>query len=173
MLLAPHPRVRVLRPGPPDPEGKCVVYWMQRAQRGVDNPALNLAIALGNAVGQPVLAVFSLTADYPGAQRRHYRFLVEGLVDAERDLMAHGVPLVVRLGRPGEVVPALAAEMGASLVVGDENPVRIGQQWREQVAGKLEVPFHLVDADVVVPTSLFPGRIRRPPAAPQDPSRLG
>ncbi len=86
-LLAPHPRVRVLRPSPPDPERKCVVYWMQRAQRGVDNPALNMTIALGNAVGQPVLAVFSLTADYPGAQRRHYRFLVEGLVDAERDLM--------------------------------------------------------------------------------------
>jgi deoxyribodipyrimidine photo-lyase len=66
------------------------------------------------------------------------------------------VPLVVRFGRPGEAVPALAAEVGASLVVGDENPVRIGQQWREQVAGKLEVPFHLVDADVVVPASLFP-----------------
>jgi len=65
-LLAPHPRVRVLRPGPPDPERKCVVYWMQRAQRGVDNPALNMTIALGNAVGQPMLAVFSLTADYPG-----------------------------------------------------------------------------------------------------------
>ena len=74
MLPAPHPRVRVLRPGPPDPERKCIVYWMQR---GVDNPALNMAIALGNAVGQPVLAVFSLTADYPDAQRRHYRFLVE------------------------------------------------------------------------------------------------
>jgi deoxyribodipyrimidine photo-lyase len=155
-LLAPHPRVRVLRPGAPDPVGRCVVYWMQRAQRGVDNPALNMAIALGNAVGQPVLAVFSLTADYPDAQRRHYRFLVEGLVDAGRDLAARGVPLVVRLGRPGEVVPALAAEVGASLVVGDENPVRVGQQWREQVAGTLKVPFHLVDADVVVPTSLFP-----------------
>ena len=54
----------------PIPQGKCVVYWMQRAQRGVDNPALNLAIALGNAVGQPVLAVFGLTADYPEAQRQ-------------------------------------------------------------------------------------------------------
>ena len=83
-----------------------------------------MAIALGNAVRQPVLAVFSLTADYLGAQRRHYRFLVEGLVDAERDLDERGVPLVVRLGRPDEVVPALAAEVCASLVVSDENPVR-------------------------------------------------
>jgi deoxyribodipyrimidine photo-lyase len=75
-LLVPHPRVRALRPGLPDPEGRCIVYWMQRAQRGVDNAALNMAIALGNAIGQPVLAVFGLTADYPQAQRRHYRFLV-------------------------------------------------------------------------------------------------
>ena len=155
-LLAPHPRVRVLRPGAPDPAGSCVVYWMQRAQRGRDNPALNMAIALGNALGQPVLAVFSLTADYPEAQRRHYRFLVEGLVDAEKDLMKRNVPLIVRIGQPGDVVPALVAEVGASVLVGDENPVRIGQRWRDQVAGKLEVPFHLVDADVVVPTSLFP-----------------
>ncbi len=115
-----------------------------------------MAIAVGNAARQPVLAVFSLTADYPDAQRRHYRFLVEGLVDAERDLAARGVPLIVRLGAPGDVVPALAAEVGASLVVGDENPVRVGQKWRAQVAERLSVPFHLVDADVVVPSALFP-----------------
>ena len=99
-LLAPHPRVRSLRSGHPSPGRDCIVYWMQRAQRGIDNPALNLAIAVGNAVAQPVLAVFALTADYPGAQRRHYRFLVEGLRDAEADLAARGVPLVVRLGSP-------------------------------------------------------------------------
>ena len=66
---------------------------------------------LGNALGQPVLTVFSLTADYPEAQRRHYRFLVEGLVDVEQDLAVRNVPLLVRLGRPGDVVPALAAEV--------------------------------------------------------------
>lgn len=155
-LLAPHPRVRVLRPGDPDPEGVCVVYWMQRAQRGVDNPALNMAIAVGNAMQKPVVAVFSLTADFPGAQRRHYRFLVEGLVDAEADLKRRGVPFVVRLGRPDEVVPKFAREVRAAFVVGDENPVRIGERWRRVVAEELKVPFRLVDADVVVPSSFFP-----------------
>ena len=29
-------------------EGKCVVYWMQRAQRAEDNPALDTAIRIGN-----------------------------------------------------------------------------------------------------------------------------
>ena len=155
-LLGPSPRARTLRDGVPDPEGLCVLYWMQRAQRGRDNPALNLAIELGQALRKPVLAVFGLTAAYPSARRRHYRFLAEGLTDARDDLAARGVPLVVRLGPPGEVVPALAHEARAAIVVGDENPVRIGESWRGAVARELRVPFRLVDADVVVPSSLFP-----------------
>ena len=38
--LSHDPRVTVRRPGDPEPEGLCVVYWMQRAQRGIDNPAV-------------------------------------------------------------------------------------------------------------------------------------
>jgi deoxyribodipyrimidine photo-lyase len=129
---------------------------MQRAQRGVDNPALNMAIAVGNVLGLPVLAAFGLTADYPSAQQRHYRFLVDGLLDAKADLERRGVLLTVRLGSPDEVVAAIADEVLPALVVGDENPVRIGGQWRAAVARRLQVPFYLVDADVVVPSSLFP-----------------
>ncbi len=99
-LLAPHPRLRAVRPGLPTSGGRCVLYWMQRAQRGVDNGALNLAIAAGNALDLPVLAAFGLTAGYPGAQRRHYRFLLDGLVDAAHDLERRGVRFVVRLGEP-------------------------------------------------------------------------
>jgi deoxyribodipyrimidine photo-lyase len=155
-LLRPNPRLRTARPGLPAEGGRCVLYWMQRAQRGVDNEALNLAIALGNAMGLPVLAAFGLTADYPGAQRRHYRFLLDGLVDAAHDLERRGVPMVVRLGRPDAIVPALAEQAGAAMVVGDENPLRVAMQWRERVARELRVPFYLVDADVVVPTSHLP-----------------
>ena len=155
-LLASGPRLRAVRTGLPDPDGHCILYWMQRSQRGLDNPALNLAIDVGNVVGVPVLAVFGLTADYPGAQRRHYRFLLDGLLDVARDLERRGVPLVLRLGRPDEVVVALAEEVRAGLVIGDENPVRIGTEWRTGVANHLRVPFYLVDADVVVPTSHFP-----------------
>ena len=172
-LLAPHPRLRAVRSGTPVSGRDCIVYWVQRAQRGIDNPALDLAIAVGNAVKLPVIAVFALTADYPEAQRRHYRFLVEGLRDVEADMAARGVPLVVRLGSPALVVPAFALEVRASLLVGDENPVRIGRKWREQVARALLVPFHLVDADVVVPTSLFPKRrVRRAYPPSQDSSGL-
>jgi deoxyribodipyrimidine photo-lyase len=77
---------------------------MQRTQRGVDNSALNLAIEIGSALGLTVLAAFGLTADYPDAQRRHYRFLLDGLGDAARNLERPGIPLVVRRGRPDDIV---------------------------------------------------------------------
>ena len=155
-LLKPDPRIRILRDGPPDPSGECVVYWMQRAQRGTENPALNHAIDLGNALKLPVLAVFGLTAAYPEANRRHYRFLVEGLLDTERDMKARGVSLVVRLGQPHEVAAQVAVEANAALIVGDENPVKVGQFWRKALVEAVKIPIRLVDADVVVPTSLFP-----------------
>src|SRR5687767_384257 len=103
-IWKPHPRVRVVRVGDPDPAGRCVFYWMQRAQRGRDNAALNLAIALGNALKLPVLTAFGLTAHYPTAQRRHYRFLLDALPEIRDDLSARGVPLVVRLGDPSRIV---------------------------------------------------------------------
>jgi deoxyribodipyrimidine photo-lyase len=129
---------------------------MQRSQRGTDNAALNLAIALGNALELPVLAAFGLTADYPGANRRHYRFLVDALPEIAEQMARRGVPLVVRLGDPAEVILRLAREVGPAAVVGDENPLRVGQVWRDKVAAGLKVPFRCVDGDVVVPTSHFP-----------------
>ncbi len=155
-LLAPHPRLRALRPGHPDPEGRCILYWMQRAQRGVDNGALNLAIALGNALKLPVVAAFGLTAGYPNANRRHYAFLLDGMPDCAHDLDRRGVRFVIRIGSPDDVIPALAEEIRAAAVIGDENPVRVGQNWRNRATSRLRVPFYLVDADVVVPTSHFP-----------------
>ena len=55
LRLVDNPRVTVRRPGPPDPAGTCVVYWMQRAQRGVDNPALEVAIAAANRLRLPLV----------------------------------------------------------------------------------------------------------------------
>ena len=52
--LSQQPRVTVRRAGPWR-GGRAVVYWMQRAQRVADNPALDLAIAAANLLGLPVV----------------------------------------------------------------------------------------------------------------------
>ena len=88
--------MRVRRQGAPDLDGCCVVYWMQRSQRGVDNPALDLAIEAANAVGKPVVAFFAPVPFYPNANLRAYRFLFEGIPDIAAALEKRNVGFVLR-----------------------------------------------------------------------------
>ncbi len=94
--LTGNPRVTVRRAGAPDPEGTCVVYWMQRAQRGVDNPALDAAVAAGNELRKPVVVFFAPVPFYPNANFRHYRFLADGIPDIAESLKKRNVGFVLR-----------------------------------------------------------------------------
>ena len=156
--IANDPRILVRRGGPAAKGAKCVVYWMQRAQRGVDNRALDVAIEVANQLALPVVAYFSAISNYPHANLRHYAFLNQGLVDIEEDLKERGVGFVVRRP-PKNKLEAFLAEVKAAVVIGDENPCREPERWRRVLATRLTIPFWTVDADVVVPSSLFPRRM--------------
>jgi deoxyribodipyrimidine photo-lyase len=174
--LSASPRVTVRRAGPPDPEGRAVVYWMQRAQRASDNAALDVAIHAANALRLPVVAYFGLTPAYPNANRRHYAFLADGLPEIARDLRARGTGFVLRR-HPDHDVVRFCRDVRAALVVGDENPLREPEQWRRSATERLPVPFWTVDADVIVPTVLlgkeqYAARTMRPRLRPLVPRFL-
>ncbi|MGB9285629.1 MAG: deoxyribodipyrimidine photo-lyase, partial [Candidatus Sulfotelmatobacter sp.] len=80
----------------PNPEGECVVYWMQRAQRALDNPALDVAVELGNELGKPVAAFLAPVPFYPHANLRHYCALASGILDIEEGLSKRNVGFVLR-----------------------------------------------------------------------------
>ena len=69
------------------------MYWIQRAQRALDNPALNVAIAAANLLGKPVVAFFGLVPFYPHANLRSYTFLIQGLPDISEGLRQKNVDL--------------------------------------------------------------------------------
>src|SRR5215467_4202285 len=94
--LAQDPRIAVRKAGAADAYGKCVVYWMQRAQRGKDNPALDVAIQVGNELGKPVVVFFAPIPFYPHANLRHYSFLAQGIADIADDVMKRNVGFVLR-----------------------------------------------------------------------------
>ncbi len=152
--LTSNPRVTIRRPGPPNPEGTCVVYWMQRAQRGVDNPALDVAVDAANALSKPVVVFFAPVPFYPHANARHYRFLCEGIPDIAGAVRARGAGFVLRQF-PEHSLLKFCEEVRPCLVVGDENPMREPRSWREKAAERLRVPLWTVDADVIVPTKLL------------------
>lgn len=153
--IATDPRVTVRRGGLPAQDGRCVLYWMQRAERGVENPAVDVAVELGNELGLPVVVFFSVISNFPHANLRHYIFLNQGLPDIEDDLAERNVTLLVRRP-PDNSLEKLVSELGAAMVVGDENPMREPERWRQVLAHRLQVPFWTVDADVVVPSKTFP-----------------
>jgi len=154
--LAAHPRVTVRRDGAPKRGGKCVAYWMQRAQRGWDNHALDVAVEIGDALSLPVVAYFAGIARYPSANLRHYAFLNRGLIDLEEDLAERGIGFVLRL-EPRQQLEAFLEDVDAAMLVGDENPIRQTELWRQSLATQLAIPYWTVDADVLVPSKLIEG----------------
>ena len=163
--LALDPRVTVRRPGSPA-SGRCVVYWMQRAQRALDNPALDLAVAAANLLLQPVVIFFAPVPFYPHANLRHYAFLAQGIPDIAERARKRSIGFVLRRF-PEHSLVKFCGEVKASLVVGDENPMREPEHWRRLAAKKLSVPLWTVDADVIVPSRLmqkeqYAARVIRP-----------
>ena len=152
--LADQPRVLVRRAGGPRKGAKCVVYWMQRAMRIPDNPALDVAIEAGNLLGLPVVVYFSVISNYPNANLRHYHFLAQGLRDVAEDAAERGVAFVLRRP-PDNSLESFLEEVQAALLIGDENPCREPERWRRVLAKRVKLPFWTVDADVVVPSRVF------------------
>ncbi len=144
----------VRRAGPPRDGGQCIVYWMQRAMRIVDNPALDVAIEAGNLLGLPVVVFFSVIPNYPHANLRHYHFLQQGLRDVAEDAAGRGVGFVLRR-YPDNSLEAFLEEVQAALLIGDENPCREPERWRKVLGRRLKLPYWTVDADVVVPSRVF------------------
>jgi deoxyribodipyrimidine photo-lyase len=129
--------------------GAYVLYWMQQSQRAEYNHALEYAIELANHHRLPVLVVFGLTDDYPEANRRHYVFMLEGLLETHRTLSERGISMVVQSGHPPDV--AVEAGADATVIICDRGYLRHQREWRKKVARYAKCRVVQVESDVVVP----------------------
>lgn len=127
---------------------------MQRAQRGIDNHALDVAIREANARELPVVVFFAPVPFYPNANLRHYVFLQQGIPDIKRDVEARNCTFVLRRF-PDHSLLHFIEEVSPALLIGDENPLRETEVWRKKVTRKAKLPFWTVDADVVIPSAFF------------------
>ncbi|MFN0071665.1 MAG: deoxyribodipyrimidine photo-lyase, partial [Chloroflexota bacterium] len=135
--------------------GSAVVYWSQNAHRGVDNEALNAAIALGDELGVGVVVYASIHSDVPHSTMRSHSFLLEGLRDMAGTLRYRGIPLVARLESSEEGVVRFADELRAAAVVTDRSALRLGRNLRKRVAQRLEIACLEVDSEHIVPLHLL------------------
>jgi deoxyribodipyrimidine photo-lyase len=129
--------------------GRWVLYWMQQSQRAHDNPALEYAISRANRLNLPVLVAFALTDSYPDANRRHYRFMLEGLADTRRLLARRRIGMVIRHGEPPAILEELLDQ--AALLVCDVGYTRHQRAWRTMLAQIAACRTVAIEGDVVVP----------------------
>ena len=141
-----------------DPRGRCFVYRMRRAQRTLDNPALNTAIAAANALGQSVVVFFGLLARHPQANLRHYTFMIEGLAETAQKLAQRKCGFVLRIcegAHSADEFARFCIEVKPSMVVCDEDPARRDPTWKQAALLHPSAPLWSVDADVIVPSILL------------------
>lgn len=130
---------------------------MQRAQRAIDNPALTVAVDAANALRKPIVVFFAPVPFYPHANLRHYRFLNEAVPEIASELGRRNIGFILRRF-PEHSLIRFCDEVRPALVIGDENPLRAPESWRQKAGSTLRVPLWTVDADVIVPSRLLPKR---------------
>lgn len=142
-------RVRILKDEKINPVP--VVYWMQREQRVYDNWALIYAQEKAIQLGQPLYVIFNLVPVFLEATIRQYDFMLEGLKEVEEKLAALNIPFVLLIGEAKENIPKFLSQKSAGLLVTDFNPLRIVRIWKRDVAERIQIGLHEIDAHNIVP----------------------
>lgn len=129
--------------------GSFVLYWMQASVRSSCNHALEYALEQAALLNQPLLVFFGLTPNYPEANARMYRFLLEGLSAVQTGLQARDIPFQLEMCDPPTRVLELSQQ--ASMLVTDRGYLRLARAWRSRVAEQITCPMLEVESEAVVP----------------------
>jgi deoxyribodipyrimidine photo-lyase len=129
-----------------------VLYWMQASQRAEYNHALEAAILKANELQKPLIVLFGITDNFPEANERHYRFMLEGLQETQAGLKSRGIKLLILHESPELAVLKVAKQ--ADLVITDCGYLKIQRAWRQYAAERLDCLMVQVESDVVVPVQV-------------------
>ena len=151
------PRVRPLNDRAPEQNGRYVLCWLQQALRVCDNPVIDAAIRLGNALGLPVLVYHGVREDYPYASDRLHRFILGAGVDLAAGCAERSLACVRHVDRAGArekgLVHRLAAD--AAAVVLEDQPSFVARWQSERVAARASVPVYAVNTACLVPPAVL------------------
>ena len=149
-------RIRSLNHQPILADRLYVLYWMQSAQRAACNHALEYALTQANLLRKPLLVYFGVTENFPEANERHYRFMLEGLRETQADLEARGIRLLTLRASPE--AGALTLSRSAAMVITDRGYLRVERQWRDTLAGGADCLVVQVETNVIVPVETASGK---------------
>ena len=114
------------------------IWWIRRDLRLTDNAALHAALETGS-----VLPVFVLDPAFSRSSTRRKNFLYEGLHALNKDLRNRGSHLVIRKGKPVDVLKRLVHELNTEVVVAEGDFTPFARTRDNEIARHL--PLQLMD----------------------------
>ncbi|MFW5841945.1 MAG: deoxyribodipyrimidine photo-lyase [Bacillota bacterium] len=142
-------RVRTLNHSALDETKDYVLYWLQHTQRVSYNYALGYAINEANRLKKPLKVVFVLTPDFPEANKRHYQFMLEGIVALYDAMNTLNVSFDVVVGAFKSQLNAYLKN--ACLFVMDDAYLRGLRDIKRDIAKAASVSTVQVVSDLIVP----------------------
>ncbi len=155
-------RIRPLNDKPLHTPARYVLCWTQQVLRAVQNPLIDAAQSLGNALGLPVLVYHGMSQHYPHASDRLHWMLLGGSRDLQRDRRQRGVRVVSHLVQPGRVEKGLVYRLAedAAAVVLEDHPTFVARWQSQSLARGTDRAVFAVDGARLVPTRVLPDGIR-------------
>jgi len=125
------------------------IWWIRRDLRLTDNAALHAALEAGL-----VIPIFLLDPAFDSASARRKEFLYEGLHALDKDLRTRNSYLVIRKGRPIDVLRQILRETGATQIFAEEDFTPYARKRDAEIEHHL--PLTLVSGQTVHhPTSVL------------------
>ncbi|MES2336830.1 MAG: deoxyribodipyrimidine photo-lyase [Pseudomonadota bacterium] len=151
------PRVRALNRGLTAVGGRYILCWLQQALRAEDNPVIDAAIRLGNALRLPVLVYHGVREDYPYASDRLHHFILGASRDLGAGCRRRGLACVQHIDRADRREKGLVYRLGAdaAAIVLEDQPTFVARWQSERVAARVAVPVFAVNAACLVPPALI------------------
>jgi deoxyribodipyrimidine photo-lyase len=118
------------------------IWWIRRDLRLADNQPLQTALKVGS-----VLPVFILDPAFSSSSPRRKNFLYEGLSLLDTDLHQRNSYLILRNGKPLDVLRELVHETGAQNIIAEEDFTPYARTRDQQIAK--ELPLQLVHGQTV------------------------
>ena len=126
-----------------------IYYWMQSSQRTTYNQALEFAINKANELNKRLTVFFTITDDFPEANHRHYKFMLEGLQIVKKKLKEKNINFLLFYGNPVDIVQKIAEN--ASMIITDMDYLKETRLWRKKIADKINCPLLQIESNVIVP----------------------
>jgi deoxyribodipyrimidine photo-lyase len=151
--IVPNARVRAINDRPVNAAGDWVIYWMTSARRLGWNFGLQRAVDASLELRKPLIILEGVRCDYPGANDRLHRFLLDGMASNQREAsrsQAFYYPYVEpSVGHGSRLLMTLAAS--ACAVVTDWYPAFFLPRMTNAAGKKIGVRVEAVDSNGLIP----------------------